>query len=122
MKIRILVTLVLVSITAMALDYQGADSAIRLLIEKSKAKIAKAMADPVEELRVKIRAQREDAGAVPPAEAAKRWLLLLDAYLTIPARQLYSQRAQEDRLSLSTIIASLPPPAVSPTNPNARRS
>ena len=111
MKIRILVTLVLVSITAMALDYQGADSAIRLLIEKSKAKIAKAMADPVEELRVKIRAQREDAGAVPPAEAAKRWLLLLDAYLTIPARQLYSQRAQEDRLSLSTIIASLPPPA-----------
>lgn len=100
----------LLALNSSAQDFQGAEKVLKTLAEKSKTKPAEKKADPVEELRLKIQTLRQESPALPPAEAAKRWLALLDAYLTIPSEQLYSQRAYEDRLSLGHIIGSLPPP------------
>jgi tetratricopeptide (TPR) repeat protein len=111
MKTPLILTLpVFFALSSPAQDFQGADAVLRLLAEKSKTKPAEKKADPVEELRLKIKALRSESATLEPAEAAKRWLSLLDAYLTIPSEALYSQRADEDRLSLAHIIASLPPP------------
>ena len=93
-----------------AQDYQGASAVLKLLAEKAQAQPEEKKADPVEELRLKVKALHSEAATLAPAEAAKRWLALLDAYLTIPAEQLYSNRAYEDRLSLGTIVTALPPP------------
>lgn len=92
-------------------EYQGAAVILKQLAEKAQTKAVEKKADPVEELRLKVKALRQEAVGLTPGEAAKRWLALLDAYLTIPSEQLYSQRAYEDRLSLGTIIAALPPPS-----------
>ncbi|MBB5034248.1 tetratricopeptide repeat protein [Prosthecobacter vanneervenii] len=100
------------SLTAKAEEYMGAAAVLKLLAEKTQAQpAAEKKADPVEELRLMVKAMRTEAASLAPAEAAKRWLALLDAYLTIPAEQLYSNRAYEDRLSMATIIMALPPPA-----------
>jgi len=98
-------------IAAEAQDFQGSAAILKRLGEAAKQEPAEKKADPVEELRLKVKALREEASALAPAEAAKRWLALLDAYLTIPPDQLYSQRAYEDRLTLGTIVTALPPPA-----------
>lgn len=100
-----------IAFSSQAQDYQGASAVLKLLAEKAQEKPAEKKADPVEELRLKVKALRSEAAALAPAEAAQRWLALLDAYLTIPAEQLYSNRAYEDRLSLGTIITALPPPS-----------
>jgi tetratricopeptide (TPR) repeat protein len=111
MKTSLALTIsVLFSGSIHAQDFQGADSVLKMLADKSKAKPSEKKADPVEELRLKIKALRAEASTLPPVESATRWLALLDAYLTIPAEQLYSQRAYEDRLSLGHIVGSLPPP------------
>lgn len=99
------------TLVAQAQEYLGAEAVLRQIAEKAQTKPAEKKADPVEELRLKVKAMRTEAAALPPSEAAARWLALLDAYLTIPAEQLYSNRALEDRLNLGTIIAALPPPA-----------
>ena len=91
-----------IAFSSQAQDYQGASAVLKLLAEKAQEQPAEKKADPVEELRLKVKALRSEA-ALAPVEAAKRWLALLDAYLTIPAEQLYSNRAYEDRLSLGTI-------------------
>lgn len=106
-----LATLCCVSALAQSGDYRGAAAVIKQISEKAQEKPAEKKSDPVEELRLKVKALRSEAVTLAPAEAAKRWLALLDAYLTIPSDQLYSQRAHEDRLTLGIIITSLPPPA-----------
>lgn len=111
MILHISISLIALTLAAQALEYQGASAVLKLLAEKAQTKPAEKKADPVEELRLKVKALHEEAASLPPAEAAKRWLALLDAYLTIPAQQLYSNRAYEDRLSLGTVVTALPPPA-----------
>ena len=112
MKLHLGIILFIATLTSKAEDYVGAGAVLKLLAEKAQAQpAAEKKADPVEELRLMVKALRTESAALAPAEAAKRWLALLDAYLTIPAQQLYTRRAAEDRLSMSTILMALPPPA-----------
>ncbi len=92
-------------------DYQGAAAILKQLAEKAGTKSPEKKADPVEELRSKINGLQKEAAALPPAEAAKRWMALLDAYLTIPLEQLYSTRSYDNRLELNTLLEALPPAA-----------
>lgn len=90
-------------------DYQGAAAVLKQLTESAGAKPVEKKADPLEELRTKITELHKEAAALPPADAAKRWVALMDAYLTIPLEQLYSARSYADRLELNTVVAALPP-------------
>jgi len=94
---------------ATAADYQGASAVLKQLAEKALTKTEVKKADPVEDLRLKVDALKKDAATLSPQESAKRWLALLDAYLTIPSEVLYTQRSYESRLDLNTILAALPP-------------
>lgn len=81
---------------------------LQQIAEKSGKPVEKE-AQPGDELKAKIKSLREEAKALPPAEAAKRWTELLDSYLTSPRGSSFSMRGY-DRTDLSQILMSLPPP------------
>lgn len=99
-----------VSPLAFTQDFQGVSGILKAIAEKS-GKPAEKVANPVEELSAKVKSLREEAGKLAPAEAAKRWVALLEAYLAISQEQLYAARSYEDRMSLSMVVTALPPSA-----------
>ncbi|WP_146848837.1 tetratricopeptide repeat protein [Brevifollis gellanilyticus] len=110
MKHHLLLAGVWVGVMAQAQDYQGASTVLQKLAAKAETKpVEIKKADPVEELRLKIKAMQKESADLSPDEAAKRWISLLDAYQTIPNDLLYSSRNYQDRLTFATLITALPP-------------
>lgn len=92
-------------------EYLGADAVTKLLTEKAGEKVTQKKADPLEDLRQKVKVLQENGRRLPVEEAARQWVTVLNAFLTIPQEQLYSVRAREDRLDFDQIMMALPPPA-----------
>jgi tetratricopeptide (TPR) repeat protein len=110
MKHYLLCAGVWVGVMAQAQDYQGATVVLQKLAAKAGAKpMETKKADPVEELRQRVKAMQKESAQLPPEEAAERWISLLEAYQTIPNELLYSSRSYEDRLTFATLITALPP-------------
>lgn len=62
----------------------------------------------VEALRLEINQFRKDATTLSPADAAKRWIELMDRSLAIPQRELV-MASREERVDVSALVAALPP-------------
>ncbi len=110
-KLILAATFTSVSTFALAQEFQGVPGILKEIAEKSGKPVDKE-ASPVDDLRAKVKKLRQDAGTLAPADAAKRWVELLEAYLIIPQEQLYSIESYEERPSLGLLLTALPPSAV----------
>ena len=100
-----------------AADYQGAAAVLKQLTEeRHKAGDAAKPANPMDELRTKLAAYRAEVAALPPEQAAERWLALFDTFSILPAEVLNNPMDLGlNRLSTQSFLQDLPPSAAWPT-------
>lgn len=106
-------------------DFQGAEAVLQSLEEAALGKGQATPSRKVADLRERIRTLRTEIPSLPPAEAANRWLTLLNGYLSLSSseidREANPQASRpglaaivhpESRLSLPEVLSALPPSAV----------
>lgn len=98
--------------TVAAADFQGADAVLRKVAEESAIKQdAKAPADEHGKLREDLIQFRKKAGSLPPAEAAKGWLELVDRRAKLAPDFMRRSEMLSPPVRGEEVIVALPPPA-----------
>lgn len=94
-----------------AQEYLGAGKVLERLAARSVAEVdAEKKPDPVQELRRRVEEFKSAAATLAPAEAATRWLALLDAYLSLSMEALHASLGDQGvRLGLHDLVMALPP-------------
>lgn len=95
---------------SLAQELQGVAAILQQIAEKSGQPAQKA-ADPLDDLHTQVQQFKKDAATLPPAEAARRWMALLESSLSLPQEQLFSSRSEGKQVRLAHLVAALPPPA-----------
>lgn len=99
-------------------EYLGAEAVLRQIAEADAAEGGATGAQKVGDLREKIKTLRREGAALPPAEAANRWLALLQGYLSASSSTIRQEAEAADNnssseaLSLADVLSALPPSAV----------
>ena len=104
--------LLLCSVTLRGAEYQGAGPLLRKVAEQSALKEeAKEPADENARLRKDLDDFRKKVGSLPPAEAAKGWLDLVDRRAKLSPESLRDNGRFSMPVRAQELIAALPPPA-----------
>jgi tetratricopeptide (TPR) repeat protein len=97
-----------------AAEYRGAEAVLKEVAEKPQIPAPAIGKNPVDQLRLDLRAFSETHATLNPDEAGKRWLTLADRLGAFTGSQLQSldnQRAEGDSyLSFQSLLQVLPPP------------
>ncbi len=103
--------------TVSAQEYQGAPAILKRLAELAKEpSVDPLAATPAGTLRKDLERFRGDAAALPPDEAAVRWLALVDRFTALSRNEVDAvswarSPNREDQFNFKTLLVTLPPPA-----------
>src|SRR5688572_33208592 len=104
--------LLLLSTTLWGADYQGAGPLLRKVAEQSAVKEeVKEPADENAMLRKDLDEFRKKVGSLPPPDAAKGWLDLVDRRAKLSPESFRSDEGSSMPVQPQELIAAMPPPA-----------
>lgn len=104
----LLATVLLFPSLLSAAEFAGAEAVLKRVQEAVAAGAPKKEPGPVAKLAEQIKAFQKESAGLSDAQAAERWLALLDGFLLIPPRLLYQSDGSE-RVDINMLLTALPP-------------